>query len=114
MADSDDDGAPKFEESQTLPEVSYAAFARSIGLEGIDVDKPEDVGPAWDRALAAGRPVVLDVRCDADIPPIPPHADFEQVKDMTKAIVKGDPDATGVAGKSIKTKAQELLRRDRR
>jgi pyruvate dehydrogenase (quinone) len=106
-------GAPKFEESQTLPDVSYAAFARSLDLEGIEVDKPEAIGPAWDRALAADRPVVLDVHCDPDIPPIPPHADFEQIKDAAEAIIKGDPDAVGVVKKGIKTKAQEIFSRGR-
>jgi len=104
-------GAPKFEESQTLPDVSYAAFARSIGLEGIEVDKPEAIGPAWDRALAADRPVLLDVHCDPDIPPIPPHAEFDQLKDAAEAIIKGDPDATGVVKKGLRTKAQELFAR---
>ncbi|MFC4911663.1 thiamine pyrophosphate-requiring protein [Actinomadura gamaensis] len=104
-------GSPKFEESQVLPEVSYAAFARSIGLDGINVDKPEDLGPAWDRALAADRPVVLDVRCDPDIPPIPPHADFDQLKDAAEAIMKGDPDSFGVVKKGLRTKAQELFGR---
>ncbi|HEX2316246.1 MAG TPA: thiamine pyrophosphate-requiring protein, partial [Thermomonospora sp.] len=106
-------GAPKFEESQSLPDVSYAAFARSLGLEGIEVDKPEAIGPAWDRALTAGRPAVLDVRVDPDIPPIPPHAEFEQIKDVAEAIVKGDPDAWGVARKGLKTKAQEMFARGR-
>jgi pyruvate dehydrogenase (quinone) len=104
-------GAPKFEESQNLPEVSYANFAHSIGLEGISVDKPEDIGPAWDRALAADRPMLLDVRCDADIPPIPPHAEFEQLKDAAEAILKGDADRWGVVRKGLKTKAQEMWRR---
>ncbi|MGW0197150.1 thiamine pyrophosphate-dependent enzyme, partial [Nonomuraea sp. NPDC003201] len=104
-------GAPKFEESQTLPDVSYAGFARSLDLEGIEVEKPEAIGPAWDRALAADRPVVLDVHCDPDIPPIPPHTDFEQLKDVAQAIIKGDPDAIGVVKKGLKTKAQELFTR---
>ncbi|MEW1848064.1 thiamine pyrophosphate-requiring protein [Nonomuraea angiospora] len=104
-------GAPKFEESQTLPDVSYAGFARSLDLEGIEVEKPEAIGPAWDRALAADRPVVLDVHCDPDIPPIPPHTDFEQLKDAAEAIIKGDPDAIGVVKKGLKTKAQELFAR---
>ncbi|MGH3422298.1 MAG: thiamine pyrophosphate-dependent enzyme, partial [Streptosporangiaceae bacterium] len=58
------EGAPKFTESQTLPDVDYAAFATSLGLEGIAVDKPGDIGPAWDRALASDKPSVLDVRTD--------------------------------------------------
>ncbi|ACY99495.1 MULTISPECIES: thiamine pyrophosphate-requiring protein [Thermomonospora] len=102
-------GAPKFTESQSLPEVPYAAFARSLGLEGIEVDKPEAIGPAWERALSAGRPAVLDVRVDPDIPPIPPHAEFEQLKDVAEAIIKGDPDSWGVIRKGLKTKAQEMI-----
>ncbi|MFC6886419.1 MULTISPECIES: thiamine pyrophosphate-requiring protein [Actinomadura] len=104
-------GAPKFEESQVLPEVPYAAFARSIGLEGIDVEKPEEIGPAWDRALSADRPAVIDVRCDPDVPPIPPHADFSQMKDVAEAIAKGDPDSFGVVKKGLRTKAQEMFGR---
>ena len=70
------EGAPKFTESQVLPDVDYAAFAASLGLQAINVDKPDQLGPAWDSALAAGRPTVLDVRCDPNVPPIPPHATF--------------------------------------
>jgi len=102
-------GSPKFEESQQIPDISYASFARSIGLEGIEIDKPGGIGPGWDQALAADRPVVLDVRCDPDIPPIPPHAEFEQMKDAAEAIIKGDPDSFGVVRKGLKTKAQELF-----
>ena len=103
------EGAPKFTESQTLPDVDYAAFATSLGLQGINVDKPGDLGPAWDRALAADRPTLLDVRVDPSVPPIPPHATFEQAKDTAKAILKGDEDARSVIVEGIKTKVQEFL-----
>jgi pyruvate dehydrogenase (quinone) len=103
------EGAPKFAESQTLPDVDYAAFAASLGLLGINVDKPEDVGPAWDQALAADRPTLLDVRVDPSIPPIPPHATFEQAKDAAKAILKGDEDRRSVILEGVKTKVQEFL-----
>jgi pyruvate dehydrogenase (quinone) len=103
------EGAPKFAESQTLPDVDYAAFATSLGLLGIHVDKPEDVGPAWDQALAADRPTLLDVRVDPSIPPIPPHATFEQAKDAAKSILKGDEDRRSVILEGVKTKVQEFL-----
>ncbi len=103
------EGAPKFTESQVLPDVDYAAFATSLGLEGIAVDKPGDIGPAWDRALASDKPTVLDVRTDPNIPPIPPHATFEQAKDAAKAMLKGDEDRRGVIVEGIKTKVQEFL-----
>jgi pyruvate dehydrogenase (quinone) len=103
------EGAPKFAESQTLPSVDYAAFASSLGLEGIAVDKPDDIGPAWDRALAADRPVLLDVRCDPNVPPIPPHATLEQMKDTGRAILEGDQDRWGVIKEGVLTKVQEIL-----
>jgi len=103
------EGSPKFVESQSLPDVDFANFARSLGLEGIAVDKPDDVGPAWDRALSANRPALLDVRCDPDVPPIPPHATFEQVKSMASAVLHGDDDARGFITEGIKQKAQQYL-----
>jgi pyruvate dehydrogenase (quinone) len=101
--------SPKFEESQVIPDIGYAEFARSIGLGGIDVDSPSALGDAWDRALAADRPTVLDVRCDPNIPPIPPHATQEQIKSTMESLVKGDPDAWDMVKKGIKTKAQEFV-----
>jgi pyruvate dehydrogenase (quinone) len=103
------EGAPKFTESQVLPDVDYAAFAASLGLHGINVDKPDQIGPAWERALSADRPTLLDVRTDPDVPPIPPHATFEQAKDAAMALLKGDENRWGVIKEGLKTKAQELL-----
>ena len=103
------EGAPKFEESQRIPDVSYEGFARSLGLHGLAVDKPEQVGPAWDQALAADRPTVLDLRTDPSVPPIPPHATFEQAKDAAMALLKGDPDRWAVLKEGVMTKAREIL-----
>jgi pyruvate dehydrogenase (quinone) len=103
------EGAPKFTESQVLPDVDYAAFANSLGLQGIHVDKPGDLGTAWEAALSADRPTLLDVRTDPSVPPIPPHATFEQAKDTAKAILGGDANARSVIVEGIKTKVQEFL-----
>ena len=103
------EGAPKFTESQTLPDVDYAAFAAGLGLLAITVDKPEDLGSAWDRALAADRPTVLDVWCSPNIPPIPPHSTYEQMKDAAFAMLRGDEDRWSIVKEGIKTKAQEFL-----
>jgi pyruvate dehydrogenase (quinone) len=101
--------SPKFVASQALPEVDYAAFARSIGLVGENLDDPESLGGAWDRALAADRPTVLDIRCDPDVPPIPPHATFEQAKSVVKAVLGGDEDSAGFIKQGIKQKVQQYL-----
>ncbi|MGI8332569.1 thiamine pyrophosphate-requiring protein [Actinomadura scrupuli] len=102
-------GAPKFPQSQTLPDVDYAAFAASVGFQAIIVDKPDQLGTAWDRALSADRPALLDVHCDPDIPPIPPHATFEQARDAAEALIRGDEDRWGVIKEGMKTKLQEFL-----
>lgn len=102
-------GTPEFVESQSLPDVSYAGFAESIGLGALTVTDPDDLADAWRTALAADRPFVLDVHCDADVPPIPPHADLEQMTDMAQALIKGDSSRWGVIKEGVKTKAQELV-----
>ncbi len=101
--------SPRFVESQALPDVDFAAFARSLGLQGIFVDDPEDIGSAWQRAFTADRPTVLDIRCDPDVPPIPPHATFAQIKSVASAILGGDEDSWGFVKQGIKQKAQEFL-----
>ncbi|SHF70780.1 pyruvate dehydrogenase (quinone) [Jatrophihabitans endophyticus] len=100
---------PKFEESQVLPDVDYAAFVRGLGLQGINVDTADAIGPAWDAALAADRPTLLDVRCDPDVPPIPPHATLEQFESLSAAVLRGDPDAAHLVKEGLKQKVQQLL-----
>jgi pyruvate dehydrogenase (quinone) len=102
-------GTPTFVESQALPDVSYADFAASLGLGAITVTDPEQLADAWRTALAADRPYVLDVHCDPDVPPIPPHATLEQMTDMAKALIKGDTSRWGVIKEGIRTKVQEVL-----
>jgi pyruvate dehydrogenase (quinone) len=102
-------GTPEFVESQALPDVSYADFAASVGLGAITVTDPEHLAEAWRTALSADRPYVLDVHCDPDVPPIPPHATLDQMTASAKALIKGDPSRWGVIKEGIRTKAQELL-----
>ncbi|MEV0284951.1 MULTISPECIES: thiamine pyrophosphate-requiring protein [unclassified Kribbella] len=101
-------GAPKFPDSQTLPSVDYAAFARSVGLAAMTVRSSAELGSAWGSALAADRPTVLDVHCDPDVPPIPPHSSWDQIQKTAKSLWRGDEDRWGVLKEGVKTKFQEL------
>lgn len=101
--------SPKFPQSQDLPDVDYAAFARSLGLHGTNIDDPDALGGAWDQALGADRPTVLDVRCDPDVPPIPPHATYDQAKSLVEAVLGGDEDAKGFIKQGVKQKLQQYL-----
>jgi pyruvate dehydrogenase (quinone) len=100
-------GDPKLEASQTLPDFDCAGYARLIGLHGVRVDRPEDVGAAWDECLAAGRPAVLEAITDPEVPPLPPHIRFEQAKGFARAIAHRDPGARAMIANSLK----ELIRR---
>jgi len=108
------EGDTRFAASQELPDFPYAEFADLIGLKGIRVDDPDDVGAAWEQALAADRPVVLEAITDPNVPPLPPHITFDQAKAMLSALLKGDPDAGKIVRQSFRGKIEEFLpHRDR-
>ncbi len=95
-------GDPKFEGSQNLPDFPYARFAELIGLDGIEVTETGAVAGAWDRALAADKPVVIDAHTDPKVPPIPPHLKVEQARAYMSALLHGDPEAYGVVKTTVK------------
>ncbi len=90
------EGDPKFNASQQLPDVPYHRFAELIGLKGIFVDNPDRVGAAWDEALAADRPCVVEFKTDPEVPPLPPHITLKQAKAFATTLWKGDPEEHGV------------------
>jgi pyruvate dehydrogenase (quinone) len=104
-------GDPKFEESQTLPAMDYAAFAESIGFAALRVDAPEQVAPAWERALSADRPFLIDALTDPEIPPIPPHVTVDQAISLTRAVLRGDPEGGRILRESLRGKLEEFLPR---
>ncbi|MEU3336596.1 thiamine pyrophosphate-requiring protein [Streptomyces sp. NPDC002144] len=103
------EGAPSFLPSQQIPDVQYAAFARSLGLTGIRVEKPEDVEAAWRAGLEADGPAVLEFLTDPAVPPIPPHATWEQMEATAASILKGDADRASMVKQGFKAKVQEFL-----
>jgi pyruvate dehydrogenase (quinone) len=104
-------GDPKLDASQVLPDFDYAGFARLIGLHGVRIDTPEHVGDAWDECLSAGRPAVLEVITDPEVPPLPPHIRADQAKGMASALLHGDPAAKEMIAQSVKGKLAEFTRR---
>lgn len=99
---------PKNPATQSLPYVPAAEFAKLLGFEGIKVTRPEDVGPAWDRAFGADGPVLLEFVTDPQVPPLPPHVRPSQLKKTASALLHGDEDAVGIAKKGFKGKLAEV------
>ncbi|MBC8635252.1 thiamine pyrophosphate-requiring protein [Caballeronia sp. EK] len=90
------EGDPKFEASQDIPSVPYHKFAEMIGLKGFYVDDAERMAAVWDEALAADRPVVIEVKADPNVPPLPPHITLQQAKAFATTLMKGDPSQANV------------------
>jgi pyruvate dehydrogenase (quinone) len=103
------EGNPKFAASQEIIDFPYARHAEVLGLRGLRVDDPEQLGQAWDLAFAADRPVVLEVITDPDVPPLPPHITLEQAKKYTSALFKGDPDERGIIHQTFTEMVAKLL-----
>jgi pyruvate dehydrogenase (quinone) len=103
------EGNPKFNASQQIPNVPYHKFAELIGLKGIYVDDSERLGAAWDEAFAADRPVVLEVKSDPNVPPLPPHISLKEAKAFAETLIKGDPQESGMLMGAVKQVLSAVL-----
>jgi pyruvate dehydrogenase (quinone) len=104
-------GNPRYGASQDIPDVRYSEFAKLIGLKGIFVDDPKDLGAAWDEALSADRPIVLEVKTDPEIAPLPPHISFKEAKKFMFAMTK-DEDAGHVLRDTARQVINAVLHRE--
>ena len=104
-------GDPELEVSQDLPDFPYARYAELLGLTGIKIDSSDRVAGAWEEALSAGRPAVIEAITDPEIPPLPPHIRFEQASKMAQALAKGEPHGARIMRNSLKGKVDELIHR---
>jgi pyruvate dehydrogenase (quinone) len=95
-------GDPKFPASQDVPDFPYAQYARLLGFTAVRIDAPAQIVPALEEALTSTRPALIDVVCDPDMPPLPPHVSAKQARDYLLAVAKGDPDAVDILRKSIR------------
>ncbi len=104
-------GDPRNPATQTLPDFPFAQYAELIGFKGIRIDAPEQVGDAWDEALSAGRPALIEAITDPDVPPLPPHITLQQAEKMMKAMSSGEQGVGRIMGQAIKGKVDEFVNR---
>jgi pyruvate dehydrogenase (quinone) len=97
-------GDAKFDDSQVVPPFPYAGFAESLGLKGIRVDTPDSIASAWDEALSADRPCVVEFVTDPEVPPLPPHITPDQATKFVKSLLH-DPHR----GRMLKQSMLEML-----
>ena len=97
-------GAGKTESTQAIPDLPYHKYAELLGLKGIFVSDPDHVGMAWEEALNADRPVILEAYTDPNVPPLPPHITFKDSRNFISSL-PSEPEVQSV----IKNSAKELL-----
>ena len=95
-------GSPKVSATQDLPDIDYASQAEILGLKGFTVAGADDVDRVWESALTADRPVVISVNADPNVIALPPHASFEQTKNLFLALARGDSDRTAILNQLFK------------
>ena len=102
-------GDPKYESSQIVPDFAFARYAEMLGLRGIRVEKPEQIAPAWEEALTANCPVVLEAITDPEVPTLPPHITFDEAKKFTESMIKGEPHLGHMIKQTFKEAIESFL-----
>jgi pyruvate dehydrogenase (quinone) len=97
-------GDGKTELTQAIPDFPYHKYAELIGLKGIFCNDPDKIGAAWDEALAADRPVILEMYTDPNVPPLPPHITLKDAKNFV-TMMGSEPEL----GSVLKNSAKEIL-----
>jgi pyruvate dehydrogenase (quinone) len=97
-------GTGKTESTQSIPDLAYHTYAEMLGLKGIVVREPDAIGPAWDAALSADRPVILNVYTDPNVPPLPPHITLKDARNFV-TMTLSEPELGGV----LRNTTRELL-----
>ncbi len=101
------EGDPRFAPSQDLPEFPFARYAELLGLGGIRVDQPDGVGAAWDEALAARRPVLIEAIVDPATPLLPPGQPFAKVEKMYDGLAQEGAGGEAPRSQLLRERAQE-------
>ena len=90
--------------TQTIPNFPYHKYAELLGFKGIYCDDPEKIGAAWDEALASDRPVIMNMKADPNVPPLPPHITLKDAKNFV-TMMADEPELASV----IKNSAKQML-----
>jgi pyruvate dehydrogenase (quinone) len=101
-------GEGKTESTQSIPDFPYAKYAELLGLKGIFCNDPQRIGTAWDEALAADRPVILEFYTDPNVPPLPPHITLKDAEHFM-TMMPHEPELGSVLKNSAKALIATIL-----
>jgi pyruvate dehydrogenase (quinone) len=100
------EGDPRCPTSQRVPGFPYAQYAELLGLKGIRVDKPDQIGAAWADAFAADRPTVVEAVVDPAVPLLPPNLSESKLDKVLQGIEQ-ETDDHGAHARVLQWRATE-------
>lgn len=92
-----------------LQPINFAKYAEACGGLGFTVEKPEDIRPTLEKALASGKPCVVEVVVDPFEPPMPSSITLKQAEGFAEALIKGEPNGGKIALTLFRDKLNELI-----
>jgi pyruvate dehydrogenase (quinone) len=101
-------GKGKTESTQSIPDFPYAKYAELLGLKGIFCRDTAGIGAAWDEALSADRPVILEFYTDPNVPPLPPHITLKDAEHFI-TMMPHEPELGSVLKNSAKALVATIL-----
>jgi pyruvate dehydrogenase (quinone) len=88
----------------------FAKYAEACGGMGFTVERPEEIRPALEQALASGKPSIVEVVVDPFEPPMPSKISVEQALHFAEALLKGQPAGGKIALTLFRDKLSELFK----
>jgi acetolactate synthase-1/2/3 large subunit len=64
----------------------FAAVARAFGIDGVHIESAQQFKPAFEHAIASGRPVVIDVAMMNEPVPTAGHWNINEIYSPDKAV----------------------------
>ena len=92
-----------------LHPIDFAKYAEACGGLGFSVENPDEIRPTLEKALASGKPCVVEVVVDPFEPPMPPKVSMKQAAHFAEALMRGEPNGGKIALTLFRDKISELV-----
>ena len=92
-----------------LQPIDFAKYAEACGGLGFTVREPDDIAPTLEKAMASGKPCIVEVYVDPNEPPMPSSVTLKQAAHFAEALIKGQPNGGKIALTLFKDKLNELI-----
>jgi pyruvate dehydrogenase (quinone) len=91
-----------------LQPIDFVKVAEACGGAGFRCEKPDEVRPALEAALAANRPALVEAVVDPFEPPMPARVTLKDAMNMAKSLARGEPNRGRIALTLFRNKVHDF------